>query len=135
MPPAWSYAGAGARQFVGASRGSVADGVDDSLDGVLEAVAVRRDDPCVRGCSERRHRAGRWEGVAPAQRLEDRLRIGTVWVEPALFGSTAGTLLCRGVEEDLEVGVGQDDRPDVAAGHHDPTRRSEVALALQEGRP
>src|SRR3954463_4840419 len=102
MPPAWSYAGAGARQFVGASRGSVADGVDDSVDGVLEAVAVCRDDPRVRGCSERRHRSRRVKGVAPAQRLEDRLRIRAVGVEPALFGSTAGTLLCGGVEEDLE---------------------------------
>ena len=38
-------------------------------------------------------------------------------------------------EEELEVGVGQDDRADVAAGHDDAARRREVALALQEGGP
>ena len=38
---------------------------------------------------------------------------------PRSLGAPARPLLDRGVEEDLEVGVGQDDRADVATGHHD----------------
>ena len=45
-----------------------------------------------------------------------------------------GPLLDRGVEEELEVRVGQDDRPDVAPGHHDPACRCERLVAARAGR-
>ena len=38
----------------------------------------------------------------------------------------------RGVEIQLEVGVGQHDRPDVAAGHDDAAVLGQVALALEQ---
>ena len=54
----------------------------------------------------------------------------------ALLGSAPGPLLDRRVEEDLQVGVGQDDRPDVAPGHDDPAGlRGQRPLALEERRP
>ena len=59
---------------VGAARLGVADRADDRGDGVLEGVAVGRDDPGVVGDPQRRHGAGRVEVVAAAERLEDRLR-------------------------------------------------------------
>ena len=51
---------------------------------------------------------------------------------PALLDPTRRPLLDRGVEEQLEVGVGQHDRPDVAAGHDDPAAVGERALTRQE---
>ena len=59
----------------GAACLGVADGVDDGVDRVLEAVAVGRDDPGVRRGPERRDGAGRVELVAPAERVEDGLRL------------------------------------------------------------
>ncbi len=65
--------------------------------------------------------------------FEDAFRLGAVRVEAALLGPPAGPLLDRRLEEDLEVGIGQHDGPDVAAGHHDPAARGELALALEQG--
>ena len=73
--------------------------------------------------------------VAPAQLGEDPARLLAVRIELALLGPPPGPLLDRGVEEELQVGVGQDDRPDVAAGHDDPARlRGEGPLPLEQGR-
>ena len=62
-----------------------------------------------------------------------RVRLGAVRVEAALLGPPAGPLLDRRLEEDLEVRIGQHDGPDVAAGHHDPAARGELALTLEQG--
>ena len=63
----------------------------------------------VESSRSRRRSAARIASAASARR-----------VEAALLGPAAGPLLDRGVEEELQVRVGQDDRPDVAAGHDDP---------------
>ena len=54
--------------------------------------------------------------------------------DAALLGPTPGPLLGRGVDEDLQVGVGQDDGPDVASGHDDPARVGQSALPGEERR-
>ena len=67
----------------------------------------------------------RVESSSSRRRSASRMAVGlgAVRVEPALLGPAAGPLLDRRLEEDLEVGVGQHDRPDVAAGHDDPAAR------------
>ena len=112
----------------------VADRVDDRVDRVLEAVAVGRDDPCVRRGAERRDRTRRIELIAPAQRIEEARGVRAVRVEPALLGPPPRPLLDRRLEEDLEIGVGQDDRADVAPGHHDPAGRRQRALPSSRAR-
>ena len=77
----------------------------------------------------------RIEPIAAAQRVEDGRRGRTVRIQAALLGASAGTLADRGVQVQLQVGVGQDDRADVATGHHDPAAPGQVALALEQGRP
>ena len=71
--------------------------------------------------------------VAPPQPLEDPLGLGPVRVEAALLGPAASPLLDRRLEEDLEVRIGEHDGPDVAAGHHDPAARGELALTFEQG--
>ena len=116
----------------GAARLGVADRVDDGVDGVLESVAVGRDDPGVRRGPQRRDGPRGVQLVAPPESVEDALRLRAVRVEAALLGPAAGPLLDRRLEEDLEVGIGQHDGPDVAAGHHDAAARGELALPLEQ---
>ena len=111
---------------------------DDRLDGghrLLEGVPVGRDVDGVVGRDERGDRPVAVEVVAPAQVGQDGRRLGRAGIEAALLGPSPGALLGRGVEEDLEVGVGQHDRPDVAPGHDDPARGRERPLAGQERGP
>ena len=61
-----------------AARLGVADRPDDGRDGLLERVAVGRDDPGVVGDAQRGDGAGRVEVVAPAQGLQDRLGLRAV---------------------------------------------------------
>ena len=49
-------------------------------------------------------------------------------IQVTFFGPASGSLLDRGIQEELEVRVGQHDRADVATGHDDPAGRREVAL-------
>ena len=96
-----------------------------AVDGLLERVAVGRDDPRRRprsGAARPARVASR--SIAPPQRLEDRRGLRAVRVQAALLGAAPGPLVDRRVEVDLEVGVGQHDRADVAAGHHDPAVRA-----------
>ena len=83
----------------GAAGLGVADGVDDGVDRVLEAVAVGRDDPGVRRGAKRRDGAGRIELVAPPERLEDGRRPRGRRVEAAFRGPPPGALLDRRVED------------------------------------
>ena len=99
---------------------------------VVERVAVRPEVDGVRRRPQRRDRPGRIELVAPPQLGQDLRRLGPAGVEAALLGPPPGPLLGRGVEEQLEVGVGQHDGPDVAAGHDDPAAVDEPALPLEE---
>ena len=62
-----------------------------------------------RSSSSRRRRAARMSSAS-----------GPSGSRPRSSVRRRGPLLDRRVEEDLEVGVGQDDGPDVAAGHDDP---------------
>ena len=108
---------------------------DDGRDRLLERVAVGDDVDRVLGRPQRRDRPVPVEVVAAPELGEDEPRLGAVGVEPALLGPAPGPLLDRRVEEDLQVGVGQDDRPDVAAGHDDPARLGRQGpLALEQRR-
>ena len=85
--------------------------------------------------AERGDRPAAVQLVAPAQLGEDVARLLAVRIEPALLGPPPGPLLDRRVEEELQVGVGQDHGPDVAAGHDDPAGlRREGPLPLEQGR-
>ena len=103
---------------------------------VLEAVAVGRDDPGVIGRSQRRHRPvaieARRAAAAPIRIAAASALPGS---RPRSSGPAAGPLLDRGVEEELEVRVGQHDRPDVAAGHDDPAGRGAIRAAGRAARP
>ena len=133
------WAGHGASPVACGRRGvprlGVPDRADDRGHGLLELVAVRRDDPGVRCDPERRDLTRGVQVIAPAQRLEDRRGRRALGVEAAFLGAAPGSLGHRRVQVDLEVGVGQHDRADVATGHHDPATGGEVALALQQRRP
>ena len=115
------------------SRLGIADGPDHGRDGLLERVAVRRDDPRVRGDPQRGHRSRAIEPVAPAQRLEDRQALGRAGRGRAPRPAP-GPLLDRRVEVELQVGVGQDDRADVAAGHDDAAVVGQLALPAEQRR-
>ena len=93
---------------------------------MIRASAAARSGATARveSSASRRRRASRMASAS-----------GPVGVEAAFLRAPPGTLLGRRVEEDLEVGVGQHDRADVAAGHDDPAGGREVALALEERRP
>jgi hypothetical protein len=80
-------------------------------------------------------RASRIEAVALAQRDQDRLRFRASRFQAAFPGAASGAFLDRRVQEQLEVGIGQDDRADVPAGHHDATGRRKRSLALEQVRP
>ena len=71
--------------------------------------------------------------VAPPESVEDALRLRAMGVDATLLGPAAGTLLHGRLEEDLEVRIGEHHGPDVAAGHHDPAGRGELALPFQQG--
>ena len=106
--------------------------VDHGRDRLLELVAVGHDPHGVVGGPERRRRAVAVDVVARAQVGEDRRgRIG-VARDAALLRAAAGALLGRRLEEDLHVGIGQDDGADVAAGEHDRALDGQCALALEE---
>ena len=122
----------GASSPVGHRRASrVADRVDDRVHGVLEAVAVGRDDPRVGRGPERRH--GRFRSSSSRRRraVEDRLR-PPGRPGPGRAPRSGGRPAPRPtLEEDLEVRVGQHDRPDVAAGHDDPAGRRRAPAAAR----
>ena len=108
---------------------------DDRGDRVLEPVAVGEMIRASGGRPERRD--VRLRSSSSRRRSSSRISraSGPSGPEAALLGPPPGPLLDRRVEEDLEVGVGQDDRPDVAAGHDDRRRRrGQVALALEQRR-
>ena len=82
----------------------------------------------------RRGATARVESSSSRRRSASRMAagLGARRIELAFLGPPPRALLDRGLEIDLEVGVGQDDRPDVAPGHDDPATLGERALALQE---
>ena len=89
----------------------------------------------VLGRAQGRHRPAAIQLVAPAELVEDVARLRAALVEAPLLCPAPGALLDRGIEEDLEVGVRQDDRPDVPAGHDDPAGFvGEGSLAVEQGR-
>ena len=79
---------------------------------------------------------GRLRSRSSRRRRSARIALasGELRREAALLGAPPGPLLGGGVEEDLQVGVGQDDRPDVAAGHYDPAAISQRPLAGEQRR-
>ena len=102
---------------------------------VLPSVVMIRASGATRSGATARVRV---ESIAPAERLEDRLALRSVRIEAALLGPAPGALLDRGVEVHLEVRVGQHDRADVAAGHHDPAvarERRAGGRGAPRGRP
>ena len=116
---AGSVAGRGSR---GAGLG-VADRADDGRDGLLERVAVGRDDPGVRRrCAAARPRGSRRGGRAGAGPRGSPAPPGRPGRARAPR-SGAGRAPRPRRRGKLEVGVGQHDRADVAAGHDDPAAR------------
>ena len=112
--------------------------MDEGLDGadrLRERVPVGDHVAGILGRTKRRHRPPAIELVASPQRVEDPLRIRTVGRQAPLPDPPAGPLLDRGVEEDLEVGIGQDDGADVATGDDDPAAFGEGPLDRQECGP
>ena len=127
----------GRAHHVARSHGDLAglpDRGHDRRHGLLEGIAVGHDVDRVGGRTKRRHGPIPVEVVTPAQLGEDGGRLGPGRVEAALLRSPSGAFLGRRVEEDLEAGVGQDDRADVPAGHHDPAAAGDRPLALEERR-
>ena len=84
------------------------------------------------GRAERGDGALRVDLVAAAEVLKHHLLGYRCSVADELGVAAARALLGRGVEIDLEVGVGQDDGADIAAGHHDRVLAGEVALLAHE---
>ena len=80
---------------------------------------------------------GRLESIASRRRSSARISAAAVpsGAMAPLRRAPAGPLLHRRVEVELQVGVGQHDRADVAAGHDDPAGRCDPPLPLEEGRP
>ncbi len=111
----------------------VADRAHDDVDRPLERVPVRLDDHGVVRGPERGHGAVAVLGVAVAELGTDRLGLVARRVQATLVDPAGRPLLHRGVEEQLEVRVGQHDGPDVAPGDDDPAAGGERALARQEG--
>ena len=113
----------------------VADRALDDVDRSLEGVAVGLDDHGVVGGAQGRDRPVAIEVVADPELLADGLGLVAGRIQAALVDPPHRALLDRGVEEQLEIGIGQHDRPDVAPRDDDPAALRERALAREQGRP
>ena len=89
----------------------------------------------IRRCDERRDGAASILGVPGPELLTDQLCLLAGRVQVALGDPAARTLVDRGIEEQLESGIRQDDRPDIPPGHDDAAVRHQQPLALQERLP
>ena len=83
--------------------------------------------------AERRHRARGVALVAFGERGGDFGELGALRARVRrIRGAAAGPLLRRRIQVDLHVGVGEDDRPDVAPFHHHAAALAGRALARDE---
>src|SRR5450759_5043225 len=129
----WFLAG-GRREARGSFRFGLADGANDGRDRIVEGDAIGIDDDRIGGAPKRRGFTTRVDGVATLQVFEYSDRLGAVRCELALRGPPPRPLLDRGGEVDLHVGVGQDNRADVAAGHDDRAFSGDAAWASYQSR-
>ena len=112
----------------------VPDRALDDVDRSLEGVAVGLDDHGVVGGAQGRDRPVAIEVVADPELLADGLGLVAGRIQAALVDPPHRALLDGGIEEQLEIGIGQHHRPDVAARDHDPAALGERPLAREQGR-
>src|SRR4051812_26707275 len=114
------------RRGVSRSRRAARCGVDRSdheVHRLAERVAVGADVDGIGGRSQWRDRTVAILVVACAQLLTDLAGVVAVGVKASLRDPAIRALVDRGVEEHLEVRVGEHDGADIPAGEHDPARR------------
>src|SRR6266480_5973629 len=103
----------------------------DALDDLVEVEVVCVDDDRVGRRPERRDRAIRVDTVAQLDLLAHRILVHPLATPLVLRRATADLLVQAGDKEELELGVGEDDGPDVAT-RHDHTRPGHLALLLDQ---